>query len=81
MSLGLLVTRLQGYEYICYTFLLFLHCGDGGFPHGVVPPLPILGVVCRGLAVQERNPRVSGGVGVVVVIGQYFVLGCFGTAR
>ena len=39
------------------------------------------GVACRGLTVQEWNPRVDDGVGVAPVIGQYFGLGCFGTAR
>ena len=71
----------EGCGYICYTIQLFLHCGDGGFPHSVVLPLPIQCVACRGLAVQEWNLRVGSGIGVTPVIGQYFGLGCFSTAR
>ena len=72
---------MEGCRYICYTFLLFLHCGGEGFARGVVPPLPIWGMACRGLAVKEWNQRVGGGVVVALVIGQYFGLGCFGAAR
>ena len=68
-----------------WVYLLYLstilHCGGGGFPRGIVLPLPIRGVACRGLAVQEWNSGVGGGVGVALVIGQYFGLGCSGTAR
>ena len=38
-------------------------------------------VACRGLAVKEWNHGVDGGVGVVRLIGQYFGLGYFDTAR
>ena len=72
---------MEGCEYICYIFLLFLPCGGGGFPCDVALPLPIRGVACRGLVVKEWNHGVVGGVGVAVVIDQYFGLGCFGTAR
>ena len=72
---------MEGCGYICYTFLQFLHCSGGGFPCGIVLPLPIQGGACRGLAVQEWNLEVTGGVGVLLVIGQYFGLGCYGTAR
>ena len=75
-----LACNREGCGYICHIFLLFLHCGGGEFPCGVAPPLPIQGVACRGSAVKEWNHGVSGGVGVALVIGQYFELGCFGIA-
>ena len=73
--------KREGCGYICYTFLLLLHCGGREFLHGVALPLPIQGMVCRGLTVKEWNHGVGGGVGVAPVICQYFGLGCFSTAR
>ena len=63
--------------YICYTFLLLLHCSGGGFLCGIVLPLPIQGVACRGLAVKECNRWWSS---IVPVIDQYLGLVCFSTA-
>ena len=71
----------EGRGSICYSFLLFLHCGGGGFPSSVVLPIPIQDVACRGLAGKEWNHGVGCGVEVAPVIGQYFVLGCFSTVR
>ena len=61
---------MEGCEYICSIFLLFLHCSGGEFSRGVALPLPIPGVACRGLAVKEWSHGVGGGVGVALVIGQ-----------
>ena len=52
----------------------------GRFPRNVAPSLPIRWVACRGMAVNEWNIAVGGGVGVAPVIGRYFEFGCFGTA-
>ena len=58
----------EGCGYICYTYLLFLHGGGGGFAHDVGPLLPIWAVACRRLAVKEWSHGVGSGV-VVPVIG------------
>ena len=65
---------------ISYTFLPFWHCSVKGFAHGAVPLLSIQVMACRGLFVKGWNHRVGGGVGVVLVIGQYLGLKAFSTA-
>ena len=56
---------------------LFCCFSGRGVPRSIEQVLPIRGVACRGLAMRGWNHRVGRDVGVALVIGQYFGLGCF----
>ena len=68
----------RGCKCVYCTFLLFCCFGGGGVHCGIEQLLPIRGVSCRGLTVKGWNHGVGGEVAVVLVIGQYLGLGCFG---